>query len=625
LKPLHSLLRRQLKGLSLDELPPRILTLLGAVNTAYQQFDEDRTMLERSMELSSQELLQANAQSLAASEDRFSATFNQAPVGIAHVSTEGRFLLVNRKLCEMFGASMAELKDKHADDFSHIEDRHVTREQEARMRAGEIREFCVEKRYSRADGTVVWVKLTVARVRGAGSLKDYDIAIWEDITERIRVNTELWRMARFDSLSGLPNRYMLKDRVTGAVARAQRLNQPLAFALFDLDRFKEVNDALGHLAGDELLRQLSARLVGLVRNSDTLARLGGDEFTVILEGCATIDDVRTGATRLLSLFEEPFLIRGHQLYASCSIGVSVFPQDGKDFEQLLRQADVAMYAAKRAGGAAVRLYSPELHAGSPDGFTMHSELRQALERGEFELHYQPRVAIATGEVVGLEALVRWRHPQRGIVPPYEFIPLAEETGLIEPIGIWVIDTACSYLMGLRQRGGPDLSVSVNLSPRQFRNRGLIATVAKALSATGLPPSRLVLEITETVMMERTGLAREVLDALVATGVQVAIDDFGTGYASLSYLRRFPVHEVKIDREFVRDIESDEDDAAIVRAIVQLTHSLGLIAVAEGVETEAQLEFLAGLGCDAYQGFLHSRPLPVAELEQLLLSPSATPS
>ncbi|GDX82781.1 hypothetical protein LBMAG42_45920 [Deltaproteobacteria bacterium] len=621
---LHSLLKRQLKGEALEGLSPRWQALLEAVNTAYWQFDEDRTMLERSMELSSQELVQANAERLAASDDRFFSTFNQAAVGLAHVSPSGQLLLVNRKLCEMLRYTEAELKGRRVGDLSHEDDREVSRDLEARLKRGEIREFVVQKRFMRRDGAVVWVNLTVARVRGDQRQPDYDIAVLEDVTERKRIEIELHRMAKYDPLSGLPNRNLLKDRMTLAISRARRLKQPLGFALFDLDRFKEINDTLGHPAGDELLASLAARLVSLVRDTDTVARLGGDEFTAIFEGCQTPEQVREGAMRLLSLFDKPFAIGGRELYASGSIGVAIFPADGSTFDELLKHADIAMYAAKREGGAALRLYSPELHAASPDGFSMHAELRRALDRGEFELHYQPKIAVPTGRIVGVEALLRWRSPDRGLVGPSDFIHLAEETGLIEPIGNWVIEEACRALAAWRAEGAGEISVAVNLSSRQFQNRGLVDVVARALEKSALPAACLVLEITETVMMERAGQAREVLDALVATGVRVAIDDFGTGYASLSYLRRFPVHSVKIDREFVRDIESDAGDAAIVRAIVHLAHSLGLLAVAEGVENQAQLHFLAELGCDEYQGFHFSAALPVREVGAMLLGAPRCP-
>ena len=614
---LHSLLKRQLKGEALEGLSPRWQTLLEAVNTAYWQFDEDRQMLERSMELSSQELVQANAERLAASDDRFFSTFNHAAVGLAHVSPAGQLLLVNRKLCEMLQYTEAELKGRRVDDLSHEADREESRELEARLRCGEIREFVVQKRFMRCDGAVVWVNLTVASVRGHPPQPDYDIAVLEDVTERKRIEIELHRMAKYDPLSGLPNRNLLKDRLTVALSRSRRLKQPLGFALFDLDRFKEINDTLGHPAGDELLVSLAARLVSLVRDTDTVARIGGDEFTVIFEACQTREQVREAATRLLTLFDKPFTISGRELYASGSIGVAVYPSDGDTFDELLKHADIAMYAAKREGGAALRLFSPELPAAAPDAFNMHAELRRALERGEFELHYQPKLDVASGIIVGLEALLRWRSPERGLVGPSDFIHLAEETGLIEPIGNWVIEEACRALAGWRAEGARDLSVAVNLSSRQFQNRGLVEVVARALHGAGLPASCLVLEITETVMMERAGQAREVLDAVVATGVRVAIDDFGTGYASLSYLRRFPVHSVKIDREFVRDIETDAGDAAIVRAIVHLAHSLGLLAVAEGVESAAQLAFLTALGCEEYQGFHFSGAVPPREVGVML--------
>jgi diguanylate cyclase (GGDEF)-like protein/PAS domain S-box-containing protein len=620
-EPLHSLLRRQLKGKAADlsAVPEEWRPFVQAVNQAYRQFDDDRRMLERSLELSSRELLQANADLKAKDEARFQATFNQAAVGLAHVSPKGEFTLVNRRLCEILGYAEGELVGKTVKDISFPPDRDVADQLVERLHRGEIDKFSLEKRYLHANGTALWVNITVASVRTPEGDLDYDVSVIENITDRKRIEAELEQMAKYDTLSGLPNRNLLQDRLELAKARARRLGQPLGLALFDLDRFKDINDTLGHSVGDALLFELAQRLKSNMRYTDTVARLGGDEFTVLIEGCSSREQIGVAAAKIHRLFSVPFMANGHEVYSSASIGVCVFPEDGEDFTELIKNADIAMYAAKREGGDAVRFYASSQRVGAPDQVSMHGQLRRALDREEFELHYQPKVEIRSGKVLGVEALIRWRSPERGLVPPADFIKLAEDTGLIVPIGEWVLGRACCDLRDWRLSGLAGFAVAVNLSTRQFRDQGLSAMVVTALSRSGLDPQSLELEITESVMMEQTTHTTTILDALVGIGVRVSIDDFGTGYSSLAYLKRFPVQSLKIDRGFVRDIETDRDDAAIVNAIVQLAHSMNLGVVAEGVETPAQLAYLTSLDCDEYQGYLFSKPLPEAEVATLIRS------
>jgi diguanylate cyclase (GGDEF)-like protein/PAS domain S-box-containing protein len=616
---LHSLLIRQLKRCDADlsAVPHEWRAFVEAVNEAYRQFDEDRTMLERSLDLSSQELLQANADLQSASEARFQATFNQAAVGLAHVSRQGRFMLVNRRLCEMLGYSEAELMRKTVKDVSFPEDRDVADDLVRRLHSGEIAKFSIEKRYLHSSGATLWVNLTVAHISGPDEELGYDVSVIEDITARKQIEHALERMAKYDTLSGLPNRNLLKDRLDQAKARARRAGQPLGFVLFDLDRFKEINDTLGHIVGDALLSELAQRLKSSMRDTDTVARLGGDEFTVIIEGCASREDIGVAAAKIHRLFDSPFVVSGQEIYSTPSIGVCVYPDDGEDFAELIKNADIAMYAAKRDGGNGLRFFAKGQHLKSAAGISMHGQLRRALERNEFELQYQPKVETRSGKVIGFEALIRWPSSERGPIAPPEFIRLAEETGLIVPIGEWVLATACSDLRKCQIAGLADLTVAVNLSGRQFRDERLTTRIATALSRSGVDPRSLELEITESVMMDQSSHTTNILDELVNIGIRVSIDDFGTGYSSLAYLKRFPVHALKIDRGFVRDIETDGDDAAIVKAIVQLAHSMDLRVIAEGVETQEQLAYLAALHCDEYQGFLFSRPLPREELIRLI--------
>ena len=620
MEPLHSLLRRQLKGRAdPSALPGEWRAFIDTVNEAYRQFDEDRTMLERSLDLSSQELLQANSDLKAKDEARFQATFNQAAVGLAHVSPEGKFILVNRRLCEMLGYREDELKGRTVKDLSFPEDRQVADESVRRLHGGEIDKFALEKRYVNASGVPLWVNITVAHIRAPDGRLGYDVSVFEDITERKQIERELEQMAKYDTLCGLPNRNLLKDRLVLAKARARRLGQTLGLALFDLDRFKEINDTLGHSAGDALLIELAQRLRSSMRDTDTVARLGGDEFTVLIEGCSDREQIAVAVAKIRGLFNLPFAASGREVYSTASIGVCVYPEDGEDFAELIKNADIAMYAAKREGGDAVRFYASGQQLKSADKISMHGQLRRALEREEFELHYQPKVEIRSGRVLGVEALIRWRSPDRGLVSPLEFIRLAEDTGLIVPIGQWVVGRACGDLRRWRLSGLGDFAVAVNLSTRQFRDQGLTAMIETALSHGGLDPGSLEVEITESVMMDQTAQTTGILAALVEMGVRISIDDFGTGYSSLSYLKRFPVHALKIDRAFVRDIETDRDDAAIVKAIVQLAHSMNLTVIAEGVETDDQLAYLTSLRCDEYQGYLFSRPLPGDEVATLIRS------
>jgi diguanylate cyclase (GGDEF)-like protein len=391
----------------------------------------------------------------------------------------------------------------------------------------------------------------------------------------------------------------------------------------DLDRFKTLNDSLGHYAGDAVLRTVAERLRSTVRTEDTVSRLGGDEFVILVKHLGSLEDAATVARKVMDVLAAPIRVEGQELRISSSIGISVYPLHGDSSTRLIANADAAMYHVKKAGRCNFVFFSPEMGTFFPKRLALETELRAALDNNEFVLHYQPKIDMRTGRIIGLEALVRWQHPQRGLVMPAEFIPFAEETGLIVPLGRWVLHQACFQNRAWQRRGIRDLTVAVNISGVQFQQPNFVESVSYALAASNLAPRYLELEITETVVMQNASVVIGMLEQLHRMGVSLSIDDFGTGYSSLNYLKRFPIHKLKIDQSFIRDISVDSDDAAIVNAIIALAHSLRLRVVAEGVEHEEQLNFLRVLGNDEYQGFLHSKPLPAKELDALLLAHAET--
>jgi diguanylate cyclase (GGDEF)-like protein len=415
-------------------------------------------------------------------------------------------------------------------------------------------------------------------------------------------------LAYHDPLTGLPNRRLLLDRLDVALAHARRYGNRVALLFVDLDRFKVINDSLGHSTGDELLRQVAGRLRAAVREEDTLARLGGDEFVLLLPQLEAPTGAGEVARKVLETLREPFVVGGRELFVTASAGVSVAPDDGEDGETLLRHADIAMYGGKQSRGDGYRFFTPEMNRRALERLETESALRRALAGDELTLVYQPVVDLGTGRVCAVEALVRWRHPELGLLGPAEFLEVAEATGLIVPLGAWVLRTACGHARRWREAGHAELRLLVNLSVRQFQEPALVQQVRETLAREGLPPELLELEITESVAMRDTAASEDVLGGLRSVGVRLSIDDFGTGYSSLEYLRRFPIHTLKVDRTFVRDVEADEGDAAIVSAVVAMAHRLGLTVIAEGVEHAGQLEFLRAQGCDCVQGYLLSRPL-----------------
>jgi diguanylate cyclase (GGDEF)-like protein/PAS domain S-box-containing protein len=466
------------------------------------------------------------------------------------------------------------------------------------------------------DGTVYPKWTTVTAIRDENEQLTNQIISFLDITERKSDEERIHYLAHHDTLTGLFNRYSMENRLDQAIMQARREQGRLALLFIDLDRFKAINDSLGHQVGDQLLIQVAKRLQSSIRESDILARLGGDEFLVAI---TNIDDsmaATTVADKLLERLGRVYEIEGHELRSSPSIGISVFPEDGDDVETLMKSADAAMYHAKEQGRNNYQFFTAEMNSVAQELIALEADLRTALALKQFELYYQPKYEARDGRLSGVEALIRWNHPERGLISPMKFIPVAEEVDLISELGEWVLNEACRQLAQWRSKGHTDLVMSVNLSPRQLRNPGLVDRMKGIMEAYGLGGGMLEMEVTETAAMSHTDFAIEQLEAIRDAGVDLAIDDFGTGYSSLSYLRSLPIQTLKVDRSFVSGIEEDPNDAAICAATIALAHELGLKVVAEGVETEAHRNFLIEHKCDSLQGYLLSRPLPSDEVEKL---------
>jgi len=519
--------------------------------------------------------------------------------------------------CErIFGVSADELKSNPRSLIRaiHKEDRRRVYTARTQARAQGYDETF---RIVRIDGSVRWVHDRAFPVENEAGSKYRLAGIAEDVTERIEAKERLTRLAHFDVLTGLPNRLLLHDRLDQALAVAKRNGWITAVMFVDLDRFKYVNDTLGHDAGDKLLQAIAARLSSVVRSEDTVGRLGGDEFAVVLAQIGEALDAANVATKLLHALREPVVLNGTEIVVSGSIGITLYPQDGIRAECLLKNADSAMYRAKELGRDIYQYYEPEMTADALEAMKLESKLRGALERGQFILHYQPKISVATREAVGAEALIRWQHPERGLLTPAEFMAVLESCGLVVPVGKWVFMEVCRQIAAWLKEGGPVVPVSVNLSARQLLSPTLGSFVRQTLQELSIDPCLIEFEITETSVMKNPDEAIRTLKDLRSLGVRLAVDDFGTGYSSLSCLKRLPVHTLKIDRSFIRDIPANADDVTITLAIMSMARSLGLRVVAEGVETEAQLELLEKNNCDEVQGYLFSPALPAASFKALL--------
>jgi diguanylate cyclase (GGDEF)-like protein/PAS domain S-box-containing protein len=553
---------------------------------------------------------------LRASEERLLDFIDSASDLIHSNTPDGRFLYANRSWQKAVGYSREEIADLSLWEIVHPDRRAHCLSEFNRHLAGE-QTAVLESDFQARDGRLIPVEgsLTCSFKNGEAA------AVWgifRDISERKEAQEQLFRLAHHDSVTGLPNRTLFNDRLRQARAMARRANMLMAVLFLDLDRFKIINDTLGHPVGDQLLRLVGERLVGCLREIDTIARVGGDEYTIVLVDLREFSAIEHVAQKILAAIKNPFNVDGHELFMTTSIGIAVYPADGEDLDNLVKKADIAMYHAKSAGRNNFQFYSPALDENVARKLKLMNSLQKALDQREFLVYYQPKYDIGTGRITALEALLRWKHPEFGLVYPDDFVPLSEEMGLIIPLGEWVLREACRQNKAWQEQGFPRVRIAVNLSPYQFKHKGLVAMIMGILEETGMEAELLELEITESVIMQNPDMAVETLCAVREQGIHISIDDFGTGYSSLAHLKKFSVNTLKIDKAFVRDVEANSTDAAIATAIIAMGNSLNLRVIAEGVETEGQLTFLRENKCDEAQGFFLSVPLP-AELVPGLVS------
>jgi diguanylate cyclase (GGDEF)-like protein/PAS domain S-box-containing protein len=552
--------------------------------------------------------------------DRFRSAFDYAAIGMALVSTEGRWLQVNRSLCQILGYTEEELLLTDFLSVTHPDDLPTALSNIGQLLKGKVQASQMEKRYIHKSGHEVWVHWSVSLVRDQYSKSVHLIFQIQDITDRKLAEQQLHHDAFHDALTGLPNRALFMDHLKLAVARSRRNAQTKFAVLYlDLDRFKVINDSLGHTIGDQLLVGIADRLKNNLRPGDTVARLGGDEFTVLIEDITDESESVQVAERIQKELSVPFTLSGREVFTTVSMGIAPSSTGYERAEDILRDADTAMYRAKSAGKARYEIFDKAMHARAINLLQMETDMRRALEREEFVLHYQPIVALDNFRLRGFEALVRWQHPERGFISPMDFIPVAEETGMIVPLGEWVMREACRQMHGWQMMFPLEhpLFITVNLSSKQFTQETLISTFAMILQETKVKPQSVKLEITESVVMENVDTATDMLRQLRGLGVKLAIDDFGTGYSSLSYLHRFPIDTLKIDRSFVTRMSENNENVEIVRTIVVLAQNLGMDVVAEGVETNEQLVILQKLGCENGQGYFFSKPVNADGAEKII--------
>ena len=628
---MHRLIARQIAKATDATGAVDMTELARLVAGAYEEFDRDRRRTDRSMSLMIEEIdaincnleqlvakrtseLRAREADLRAQNMRFDIAINNMVQGLLLYDSLGRLIVCNQRYIEMYGLSPDVVKPGLA--FRDL----ILHRKETGSFKGDVDVFCSSVWRSVAMGKVTHnvVETTDGRsiqIVNKPLVKGGWVTTHEDITERRRAEERITHLAHYDALTDLPNRALFHEQLKRELARLGPGEQ-LAVLYIDIDEFKSVNDTLGHMIGDELLKSVAVSLGRCIGGADFVARLGGDEFAIVQTAIKTPADASDLATRIFDSIRTPYDCHGHQVTTDASIGIALAPQHGADLDQILKNADLAMYAAKSAGRRTHRFFEPDMDAQVKARRVLEMNLRQAMSDGALEVYYQPCVSLADNKITSCEALVRWRHPERGMIPPSEFIPIAEETGLINQLGEWVLTTACAEAMSWPD----DINLAVNVSPVQFKSGTLALKIVAALSASGLPANRLELEITEAVLIRDDDAALAILHQLRAIGVRIALDDFGTGYSSLSYLQRFPFDKIKIDRCFVADIAGGPDGSScIVQAVVNIAAARHMMTTAEGVETLQQQELLRALGCTEMQGYLFSPAIPAADIRRLLLS------
>ena len=615
----HPMLQRQLRRASLTpemlvSSHPQLPGLMDRISRAYADAEQDRYLMERSQEVASREM-GALYNELKSSQARLASLVSLSSDWVWEQDATLRFHYVSSHDLGSTG-DLAELLtgEQIGERISPIDDDDARTH---RLLTDDRKPFRnLRFRVERQGSTPLYIRISGEPVFEGERFTGYR-GVGTDVTDSTVAEQQVMHLARYDSLTGLPNRSMLIEQLDNGLRQARITRLGLAVLFIDLDRFKFVNDTLGHDAGDELLKIMARRLSGLLRNVDTVARLGGDEFVILIHNTIDPSTLSKVAARVLNVLCEPMRLSDRPVQVSASVGIALFPSDGDDTTTLLKNADSAMYLAKARGKNNFQFFTSELAERAARHFALEGDLRQAVARSELVLHYQPRFRLSDGAMCGMEALLRWQHPTRGLIPPGEFIDLAEESGLIVQLGHWVMGEACHQIRLWREAGLEPPRCAINLSARQFGNESLIKEVQAALSEAVLEAQALEVEITESLLMSDPDRAQQVLLRLHALGVAIAIDDFGTGYSSLSYLKRFPAQTLKIDRSFVEGLPEDRDDAAITQAVIAMAHSLEMRVVAEGVETPAQLEFLKRHGCDEVQGYLLGRPMPAEKLAPLL--------
>ena len=601
-----------LQGVDLTQSPwPEFLE---AVNNTYRQDEFELRTLEQSLTLSAEELLMAN--------EEMHAVFQAIPDQLFHINKDNRIVIYKSGNNDTHYLTSSKLINRSIEEVT-------SREVSARFVQG-LDRLRSDKKPVSFEFTLIherrayYYEVRMMPVKGTQA-----IAMVRDITERKLAEEQIAYLAYHDSLTGLPNTRLFKDRLSQGVEQARRNDKMMAVLFLDLDRFKLINDTMGHDVGDQLLQVIAERLMEAVRRTDAIAmntiaamstsvaRLGGDEFTIMLEDISGTQAVSRICERLIEQVSRPLELRGQEVYTSVSIGIAIYPHDGDSVDVLLKNADVAMYHAKAHGRNNYQFFTESMNQASEERFQLENSMRKALQNNEMKLYYQPQVSVSSGQIVGMEALIRWEHPEKGFISPAAFIPIAEESGLIVQIGEWVIHEACRQSAKWLKSGFKPVRISVNVSAKQLQEETLVEIIEHSFETYGVDANTLGIELTETAIILEPKIALTRLEMIKQLGVKLSMDDFGTGYSSLSYLKRFPIDTLKIDQSFIRSVTVDNEDGALVKAIIAMAHALGMDVVAEGVELQEQLEFLGLHGCDTMQGYLFSRPLPAEELETLL--------